>query len=285
MWSRRRAFKALLQGRRESYKGKRPSAGSWFPKVKSEISLGEILTVFVILLSAFSLGYGWYKDRELRKHEDAELIRQNAGTVTAKLERWAVLSSRYYSDIQPLLVESSAKLVENHQLRPASDILFRGLFEAQAKSSQRAIDEQVEIAYSGLYGYDPKVYNLFVAAVCQLKEKDQEFADQAVVDTADILRQDQLQEDSSVIHENLRNKCASLHLSLQSEMEKIIDPFRQEMIKLIRSSDDEIVNRKVVIASPEAIFPNIGNGKCKVSRTPGEQQPQHSPPSVQNSPL
>lgn len=60
-------------------------------KLKSQISVGEILTVFVILLSAASLGYGWYKDRELRRREDAERIRQNAGTVTAKLERLGVL--------------------------------------------------------------------------------------------------------------------------------------------------------------------------------------------------
>ena len=235
--------------------------------LKKQISVGEILTVGVIILSALSLWIGWSKDRELRKHEDAERIRQNAGTVTAKLERWAVLSSRYYSDIQPLLVDSSLKLAEKHQLHPASDILWRGLFEAQARSSQRAIDEQVEIAYSGLYGYDPRIYQLFVAAVCQLKEKDQDFADQARVETADILVQDMLTQDSSVISEDLRNKCASLHSSLQSEMDKIIDPFRKEMIKLIQSSDEQIVDRKVGIPLPHEIFPEIKKGKCAPADT------------------
>jgi hypothetical protein len=232
--------------------------------LKSQISVGEILTVFVILLSAAGLGYGWYKDRELRKHEDAERIRQNAGTVTAKLERWAVLSSRYYSDIQPLLVDSSLKLAEKHELHPANDILWRGLFEAQAKSSQRAIDEQVEVAYAGLYGYDPKIYDLFIAAVCQLKEKDQDFADQARVETENILIQDMLKQDTSAISEDLRTKTASLHASLQSEMEKIIDPFRKQMIRLIQSSDDEIVDRKVGIPLPHEIFPEIRKGKCAV---------------------
>jgi len=231
--------------------------------LKSQISIGEILTVFVILLSAAGLGYSWYKDRELRKHEEAERVRQNAGTVTAKLERWAVLSSRYYSDIQPLLVDSSLKLAEKHELHPANDILWRGLFEAEARSSQRAIDEQVEIAYVGLYGYDPRIYDLFVAAVCQLKEKDQDFADQARVETESILVQDMRKQDTSAISEDLRTKTASLQSNLQNEMNKTIDPFRKQMIKLIQSSDEDIVNRKTVISSPEDVFPDIKKGKCR----------------------
>ena len=231
-------------------------------KLKTQISVGEILTVFVILLSAASLGYGWYKDRELRRREDAERIRQNAGTVTAKLERLGVLSSRYYIDIQPLLVDSSLKVAENHQLHPANDLLWRGLFEAQARSSQRAIDEQVELAYVSLYGYDPRIYNLFVAAACKLKEKDQDFADQARVETELILVQDMRKQDTSAITEDLREKCTELQSKLQSEMEKIINPFRIQMLKLIQSSDEDIVNHKVDIPKPDTIFPDLAKGNC-----------------------
>jgi hypothetical protein len=263
---RRRLHNAEMKLHRKEIKQVR----RWFT-VKKQISVGEFLTVFVILLSAAGLWFSWSKDRELRRREDAERIRQNAGTVTAKLERWAVLSSRYYSDIQPLLVDSSLKLAENHQLHPANDILWRGLFEAQARSSQRAIDEQVEIAYVSLYGYDPRIYNLFIAAVCQLKEKDQDFADQARVETESVLTQDMLQQDTSAITENLRNKCAELQASLQSEMEKIIDPFRQQMFALIRASDEDIVGRKVRIETPEKIFPDIAKGKCGTN-TDAKQQ-------------
>lgn len=229
--------------------------------VKSQISVGEILTVFAIVISAIGLGYGWYKDRVAQSREAADQVRQNTGTVTAKLERWAILSSRYYSDIQPLLIDSSLKVAETRRLDPANSILMRGLYEAQVRSSQRAIDEQVEIAYAGLYGYDPKIYDLFTAAVCQLKEREQKFAVDAVVETQDTLRAN-LGKPSQEINEALRSKCAELHESLQSEMEKIIKPFREQMIKLIQSSDEDIVNRRVVIPPPHEIFPQNSDSKC-----------------------
>ena len=95
-----------------------------------------------------------------------------AATTMAKMERWKELSTRYYQDIQPIIVQAYAKLNElsketKHEPRQSAiqlsiDIkpkgrieatrqhLYEGAVLARSVATRRIIDEQIKISYRDL---------------------------------------------------------------------------------------------------------------------------------------
>jgi hypothetical protein len=141
--------------------------------ITGEITIGNLLTAVSVLISAAALAYGWRKDRQLRRTEHADRIRRAAGVVAAKLERWQSVVLQVFDEVQPLLLdlERATDLQEN--VASVRYGLLRGLYELRAAASQRIFAEQLETAYIDLYGYDPRIHDLFLTAVRQLQELDE----------------------------------------------------------------------------------------------------------------
>jgi hypothetical protein len=55
----------------------------------------------------------------------------------------------------------------------------------------------------------------------------------------------------------LRETCGMLQLRLKTGMDQVIQPFREEVLKLIRASDSKIVNKSVQISEAEKVFHGI----------------------------
>lgn len=229
---------------------------------KPEYDLGNLITISSVLASLCVLGYAWIKDRQLRKKEYADKIRNAAGTIIAKLERRKVLSLSFFEDIQPLTVETDKLLVKERSIINARDFLWLGLVKARSSSLQRIMEEQIEIAYRDLYGYDPRIQALYVEAINRLVSIDKMVFNQVLILTQEnVLTMENVKEtldkdfSSSQLGNLLRSTLSVLASSYELKMDGIIAPFRDEMMKLIEASDGDIVDRKILLSIPEKTLP------------------------------
>src|SRR5262245_33767280 len=142
--------------------------------ISGQIDIGTLLTVASVLISAAALAYGWRKDRELRRKEYADRIRRAAGVITAKLDRWQALVLRYFDDVQPFLLEVERAAAAGEDTAAARYALLRGLYEQRAVAAQRVAEEQIESAHIDLYGYDSRIHRLFLDAMNQLQEVNEQ---------------------------------------------------------------------------------------------------------------
>ncbi len=223
-----------------------------------QLTLGEILTFIIIVISVVSILIALNKDRHLRRKEQADKVRHAAGVIIAKLERWCELGLRYFEDVQPIITEADIKLVKEQNLTDVRDFLWHELVNLRNKTFQRILDEQIETAYADLYGYDPRIQELFVEVVSRFKQLDQDIYMQVLMQTQENVFQ--LKETkkafySAQLGNKLRETSASLGKQYMMLTSWIVAPFRNEMIKLIKASDSEVVNRKVEISAPEKVIP------------------------------
>jgi len=218
--------------------------------IASSFSVGELFTGTSILVSIIALLYAWHKDQKLRKQEYADRIRRAGSSVTAKLERWRELSLSFFAEIQPLFVDVDALLLKQRDLDATRDSLWRGLTVAYAESLRRIREEQIEIAYADLYGYNAKARELFSKVVGRLKKiYSGKFSDVLAKTQANVrsLRGQEKTVVSADLGNALREPCRVLNEQLAKDLDDVIDPFRKQMIKLIEASDSDLVKKNVDI--------------------------------------
>lgn len=213
---------------------------------KREIDLGQILTCVSIVLSVLGLGLAWNNDRLLKEKEYADRVRRSASLVTAKVERWGELSARYFEDLQPTLVDVSEKVAETHARQPANRILFKGLMDAKAKSSQRIVDEQLQVAYMELYGYMPAFQPIFDKTIADIKQAEDEIHEALSSDLQDILLDKDIRElkESPAIGKPLRDTVYAAKIKLNARIREISLPLRGKMLAVIQLSDSELANAR-----------------------------------------
>lgn len=228
--------------------------------LNNEISVGDVLTVIAILISFITLAFAWNNDRRLRRKEYSDRIRRAAGEIIVKLERWRELSLSYFDDIQPIIVDADVNISNGSDLISTRDAFWRDAIAMRASSLRRIIDEQVELAYSDLYGYDPRIQNLFISAVDNLRTIDKEMhrlflllVQRGMEKLENSIDEYQSAQLGNLLRE-ISGKVAKEHRGM---MERIISPFRIEMVKLIMSTDNDIVGKRVEISTPETLFSNI----------------------------
>lgn len=231
-----------------------------------EISLGNLLTAFSVLISASALAYGWSKDRQWRRAEYADRIRRAAGNIAAKLDRWPALALQSIDTIQPLFLELDC--IDGDGPEPdQTHRLLKGLYEARAAASQRIADEQIESAYVDLYGYDPRIHMLFLTAVECIRSIDQRtFEELRALAQGTIVPRPSTADGASNSWDAFRRHIEQLSLDYERETDAIVEAFRAEMLKLIQASDAEVLARTVPLSKPAAVLPAIGEGERAASR-------------------
>ena len=137
-----------------------------------ELSIGSLLTAVLVLISAAALAYGWRQDRQLRRREYADRIRGAAGRIAALLERWPILARQFFDDLQPLVIEVGRMAACREDRAAPRHTLRKGLYEHRAAVARRIAEERLEAAYVDLYGYAPRIHELFLGAVERLKTID-----------------------------------------------------------------------------------------------------------------
>lgn len=226
----------------------------WF---NLEISVGNIIMALSVVVSAIALLITLSKDRQLRKKEYADRIRNAAGTVTAKLERRKEIFLSFFDSIQPLITDADIKLVREQDVIATRDFLWRELGLAHAKCLERITDEGIEVAYKDLYGYDPDIQELFGKAVGELKKIERAVSRAVLHQTqAAVMEFDGIKGPhvSAELGNALRDTCWSLAQKAERLVDEVLTPFQSQMIDLIGAKDSEIVNRRIRIGSAGEMF-------------------------------
>ena len=215
--------------------------------LKREIDLGQILTVTTIIGSIIGFGYTWSEDRALKDKEYADRVRRSASIVTAKIERWAELSDRYFEDLQPVIINVSEAVLNTHDRQPANRILYKGMMEAKAKASQRIVDEELQIAYMELYGYVPSFQAIFDRTIADIKEAEYKSHETLEGRLQSLLMKDSegsvlAFDDSPNIGNPFRVNIAKERANLHNTITGISQPLRAKMISVIRLKDTALRN-------------------------------------------
>jgi hypothetical protein len=215
-------------------------------RLKKEITLGDTLTPVSVLLSAVALWFTWAHDADLKRKQYADQIRHSASVVTAKIERWSALADRYFEDIQPTLVDVSEIVESNHKREPANRNLFKGLVQAEARASQRIMDEQLEVAYIELYGLVPSLQKTFDSTIKKMKAAEVGAHDAtSSVLQAKLADPNVLKLATSIDAGNLLREAAGKQRErLRNQIESIASPLRQMMLNLINLSDENLLDEK-----------------------------------------
>lgn len=223
-----------------------------------QTTIGAYLAIFIPVIAFI---YTLYKDRMLRKKEYADRIRTSAGTIVAKLERWKSLSLRFFEDIEPLLTETDFNLAKNRDFDRGRYDLWIGLEKARAISSQRIVDEQIEMAYKDLYGYDPNIENLFGRAVSELKKIYNYTYNNLLAETQDEIFEiealysfSEMEIPGALLGNRLRTLNGIEEENCEKHMKKIIEPFRNELLNLINATDKQIFEKEIEISDSKEIF-------------------------------
>jgi hypothetical protein len=138
------------------------------------------------------------------------------------------------------------------------------------------MDEQIEGAYADLYGYDPRIQDLFTGVIERLRQVDALIFAALVEQTQeDILSLKQARPPftSAMLGNLLRATSTSMSLESHKHMEAIVGAFREEMVKLVRASDEEIEARETVVASSIEALPKsleritLGRGRVVLEQS------------------
>ena len=231
-----------------------------------QITVGNILTIFSVVVSITGLLFSWHKSRVLRTREYADRIRMAASEITTKMQRWREILLAYFYDIQPILTKADSSLIHGAPLNEEEiievrDSLWESLVEAKAKTLHRILDEQIEVAYTSLYGYDTKVHALYSEAVNRVKGIDvciyNLLIDKTQDDVLKLLRPKDKKLISAELGNALRSTTEFLCFECEKNLDIIIARFREEVERIIQSSDKSIVNKTIPISPPEKVFKDV----------------------------
>lgn len=231
-----------------------------------EVSIGDLLTIFSILITLIALYRSWQKDRQLKRKEYADRIRKSAGLTVAKIERWKAVSLSFFYRIQPIITDADIKFSSQKDAIATRDFLWRELVNARANVLEKITDEQIEIAYADLYGYDPRIQKLFSHTVETLKLIDNSIFDMILDLTQnDVLKLSNWQNSPSAQLGNLLRATVKIVFFEHNKlMDSVIAPFRDEMTKLIESDDLAVTNKKIKFAFYESALPNVTKNQLEI---------------------
>ena len=212
--------------------------------LKRQLDFGDILTSLSIILSGAALLISWQNDSRLRTKEYADRIRRSTSIVTAKVERWGELSERFYQDIQPTIVDVSEKIAETHNIQQANRMLYRGCMDAESKSSQRIVDEQLQVSYMELYGYVPELQPVFDKTIREIKDAEAKSHEELMDRLQEMARSRDIRalSTSPEIGNPMRFKITDSRKALAAKIQETTGPLRSKMLQLIQLSDDQLAD-------------------------------------------
>jgi hypothetical protein len=219
---------------------------------------GYLITSLSVLVSALAIAVSMHKDRIARRRESADRIRKSAGAIAAKLERFSQVSLSFFADVQPVLTEADTLVVQSQDLVTTRDTLWQRLVASRAATLRRILEEEIEVSYSDLYGYDPRIRDLFLAALDRLKQFDESAYLTLLRDSQRsvlALQDEDRPYTSAQLGNVLRAEAARFRAGCEEQMSETVRLFEQEMSKLIAARDAAIVKKKVTIGNPSSLFP------------------------------
>jgi hypothetical protein len=200
------------------------------------------------------------KERQLREREYVDKIRLSAGATITKLDKWKRIAMMFFEDIQPILIDANTFLSKSKDPTEVRDFLWREISKARVTLTHKFYEEQTQIGYSELYIYDPALVTLFDEAM-DLIEKTINVTTYLVLkdmqnDIMDLWDQNNGKNEVRNISYNVLAESTFRHSeSCKKYLMAISSAFQEEVIQLIKASDQQIFKKEITIKSPKLVLP------------------------------
>ena len=200
------------------------------------------------------------KDRALRKKELADRVRQSTSLVIAKLDRWKQIALQTFDQLQSAATEADGLLVSKCDEIATRDFFWKSVVAAQASLAKDVLDEEIEVAYSNLYGYDPRIHELFTGVIARLRHIEGLVFLQVLNRTQNDVLTVRAEPTSAILSAQLGNRLrltlARSCSLLEKHMESVLVEFRKGMMPIVCASDDQLVTRSASVPS-SSILPSL----------------------------
>lgn len=133
---------------------------------------GTIVASAAVVVSAAALVYTWRQDRLIRIRAQADLVRVGAATMLAKLGRWQELTTWFYSEVGPVLVETAEKLAAEAAPATVRDWTWKQFPHVRTNLLRRISDENLETVAPELGAYDVVTLTHFASLLRALKQQE-----------------------------------------------------------------------------------------------------------------
>jgi hypothetical protein len=154
-----------------------------------------------------------------------------------------------------LITVADIEMVKTREKYRVRDLFWIGLDEKWLATYQRIIDEKIEMAYTDLYAYDRTIGDLYIAAINELRLIDEKMHKRLRLLTQDVILNSPDDVESTIIGNDLRELCAKQANYCEKQMDLIIIPFRDELMKLVTEPEDnKIIKKTVKINNNEKVF-------------------------------
>jgi hypothetical protein len=235
----------LMSFRRLIYHLKRTISAFSFD---GEVSFGDVLTSFSILLSVTALVFSMQQDRQQRDKEQADRIRTAAAEALVKFEQWKEISLYFLQDIQSPLVQTSEKFTEHLNTIETRDFLWRQLDEKRFQYFERLRNESIANSYIGLYGYHASAGKLTQKTMQDLTGYEKVMFEEMRMKTQNVVLSYKdvatPNYQSAMMGNDLRNIVAAIQGTYEKKIENDVDCIEQYLAALILEDDATLLDNR-----------------------------------------
>ncbi|HOO52640.1 MAG TPA: hypothetical protein PLM24_02515 [Methanothrix sp.] len=216
--------------------------------IEKTVKVGDILTSLTIFVSLIFFIISMNKDRNLRRKQQADNVRNAAAKTISKLDRWkeASISMFHYMDI--VFAKASEMLKKNYDTEAVKDFLSMQLLVIKNKTSEKMLKEDIETAYDELYGYDPSVRPFFEIVLTKLKKEEQVMFKGLLANTQSDIASFYYKNENEYLTSNLRsqlnNRVKMARKDYEKSINEILRPISHDLLELISEKDKDILAKK-----------------------------------------
>ena len=199
------------------------------------------LKILTAVLALAGLLYAWLKDLQLKRKTYADKIRDAAGSIIAKLERRKSIVLSLYQELQPIVTDIDMLFVKTKDVVATRDQLWKDINTVFLSIQSKMLDEEIEIAYVNLMGYQPGIMKLYQDTVQLLKGVDHDLLTKALKTTQKIILAQSVDLAEPAFLGNLLRD--EMHLELvyfEKQIDLALMEIDDHLLQLIRKTDNAI---------------------------------------------
>lgn len=211
--------------------------------LEKTVKVGDLLTSVSILVSAIGLMITVSHNSDVQQRQQADQIRNSAATTLAKIERREQLSLFAFDELQPTILKASTMFARNSDPDAARDLLWAEISNAKSRTGTRLLNEQIQSAYTALYGYSPDIRPIFKNTMAQLEDSEDKMFERLYLEVQKSildLAADKPQSAADV-GDALRQIVGDEREIYRKELDKELLPIQEFLAAMISKSDDEIL--------------------------------------------
>lgn len=220
------------------------AAGAVEPLFSWNVSVANLVAAAAVVASLLAIWATRRRDVHLREVEYADRVKTAAASTLARLERAREISLHFFDVFSRSFVAAS-EAMKGGTKNPdqVKNFIWKKAEGAAAARSERLLDEEIELAYVDLYGYDRTIHGLFAEARALQEQSWKRVVADVKMWTQDDVLTAEPGEDG--LREALRVSVKVLREELRRDFDDIVHPLRERLEEWIGASERQIVRRTV----------------------------------------